>query len=85
MTSIRSLSAGRLLCVALVCLALPACGGSKRVTKANYDRIKTDMTLAEVEAILGKGDGEGGTSLAEGSSGAGAAGVRPEVAEVGRR
>lgn len=84
MTSIRSLSAGRLLCVALVCLALPACGGSKRVTKANYDRIKPDMTLAEVEAILGKGDGEGGTSLAEGSSVSGAAGIGGDLQSVAR-
>jgi len=33
---------------------LAGCGGSK-VTKDNFDKIKTGMTVAEVEAILGKG------------------------------
>jgi hypothetical protein len=36
-----------------------ACG-SKKVTRANYDKIIPGMTLQEVEAILGKGSKEGG-------------------------
>ena len=40
-----------LLCCLLV---LPGCGGN-RITKDNYDEIKTGMTLDEVESILGSG------------------------------
>ena len=46
---------GRLVTALLfLCLLIPACGKNK-VTKDNYEKIKNDMTLAEVEAILGKG------------------------------
>ena len=58
--------------IALVCLVLVALGalmlagcGSK-VTKSNFDQIKTGMTLAEVEAILGKGTESTGASAAIG-------------------
>lgn len=38
------------------CLLLSACGSGKRtVTAENYEKIKNDMTLKEVEAILGPG------------------------------
>jgi hypothetical protein len=84
MFSHRCGRAGLVLGVLLLCLALPACGGNKRITKANYDRIKEGMSLADVEAILGKGDGEGGTSLAEGSSVAGAAGIGGDLQSVAR-
>jgi hypothetical protein len=57
--------------VFMVCLALPACGKNK-VTKANFDKIKVGMTLAEVEAILGKGKKEeqAGTAAANKITGA---------------
>lgn len=42
-----------LILVGLGSLALAGCGS--KVTKSNFDQIKTGMTLAEVEAILGKG------------------------------
>jgi hypothetical protein len=40
-----------------LCLFVGGCQKSK-LTKANYDKIKDGMTLAEVEAILGKGEKE---------------------------
>jgi hypothetical protein len=58
-----------------LCLAIPACGGNANVNKANYDKIKPGMALADVEAVLGKGDSEGGLDLSEGSGAAGAVGV----------
>jgi hypothetical protein len=42
-----------------MCLALSGCGKDK-ITKANYDKITNDMTLKEVEAILGEGTSQGG-------------------------
>ena len=52
---------------AAVCLALTGlmvtvlagCGGSK-VSKDNFDKVQTGMTVAEVEGILGKGTEEAG-------------------------
>jgi hypothetical protein len=41
-----------ILCL-VVCLSLSGCGGSK-VTKANYDKIKSDMSEAQVKEILGE-------------------------------
>ena len=59
--------------VALVCIVLLGLGmimlagcGSK-VTKSNFDQIKTGMTVAEVEAILGKGTESTGAAGAIGS------------------
>ena len=43
----------RLAAVLAVCLLLPAC--KTKVTKANLEKIKEGMTLAEVEQVLGKG------------------------------
>src|ERR1043166_850404 len=51
-TTVRRLLATTL--VLALFLLLPACGKSK-VSQANYDKLKKDMTLADVEAILGKG------------------------------
>lgn len=48
----RLVHAAQLACI--LCFALAGCGGSK-VTKANYEKIKDGMTLAEIEGILGKG------------------------------
>ncbi len=39
------------LCLAL-CLSLAGCGRAK-LTQANFDKIQTGMTLAQVRAILG--------------------------------
>src|SRR5438105_2540198 len=52
-TTVRRLVATTLLLA--LCLLLPACGGKSKVSQANYDKLKKDMTLADVEAILGKG------------------------------
>ena len=41
------------------CLLVPACGKSK-LTPQNYDKVKNDMTLKEVEDILGPGKKESG-------------------------
>ncbi|MFB3894031.1 MAG: hypothetical protein ACE15C_18645 [Phycisphaerae bacterium] len=42
-----------------LCLAvLPGC--SSKVSKSNYDKINTGMTVAEVEGILGKGTEQAG-------------------------
>src|SRR5216683_1383765 len=71
----RALSSLRLLVFGCLCLAPIACTGNSKVTKANFDQIKPNMTLAEVEAILGKGDAEGDLALHEGSGAAGAIGV----------
>lgn len=40
----------------------PSASGSP-ITKANYDKIKTGMTLAEVEKILGKGRSQGSSEV----------------------
>jgi len=42
---------GALLCGVLLC----GCGGPSKVTKENLDKIKNDMTLKQVEEILGEG------------------------------
>jgi hypothetical protein len=42
-----------------VCLLVCGCGKNK-VTKANFDKLKEGMTLAEVEAILGPGEKQTG-------------------------
>lgn len=58
--------------IALVCLvlvglgALTLAGCGSKVTKSNFDQIKTGMTVAEVEAILGKGTEATGASGAIG-------------------
>ena len=49
------------VCFAL-CLVLSGCGKSK-VTKEHYDKIKNDMTLDEVETVLGEG-----TKMGDGSN-----------------
>jgi len=72
---IRSFFIGRVALLLLLCVAIPACSGNANVNKANYDKVKPGMTLADVEAILGKGDAEGDRDLSEGSGAAGALGV----------
>jgi hypothetical protein len=50
---------GRIVVLLALCLALTGCGKSK-ITQENFDKIKNDMTLKEVEAILGEGTSQGG-------------------------
>jgi hypothetical protein len=61
---IIGLSIGGVLLVSLCCCGgagmyfggvFDSIAGNDKVTKANYDRLKVDMSAAEVEAILGKG------------------------------
>lgn len=42
-------------------LFFTGCGG--RLSRANYERIKTGMTLKEVEAILGKGNEQSSSQI----------------------
>src|SRR5262245_9631181 len=85
MTYLCRMSVGRGVLLLLLCLALPACTGNKNVTKDNFAKIKPNMTLAEVEAILGQGESEGGVGLAEGSSVSGAAGIGGDLSSVSAR
>jgi hypothetical protein len=74
----------RLACFAflgVVCLAVAACGNPK-VNKANYEKIETGMTLAQVEEILGKGKKEEG---GDGSVMAAQAGVDVSGGEAPRK
>jgi hypothetical protein len=59
-----------LLAVLALCLLATGCGKNK-VTKANYEKIKNDMTYSEVKAILGEPTDAGG----DGSNVAAQAGV----------
>ncbi|HOW17918.1 MAG TPA: DUF3862 domain-containing protein [Phycisphaerae bacterium] len=49
--------------VVAVLLLISGCG---KVTKGNYDKIQNGMTLAQVEAILGKGTEKAGVAGAVG-------------------
>lgn len=50
---------GEVVVLLAACVALAGCGPSK-LTKANYEKIKNDMTLQQVEEILGRGEQQGG-------------------------
>jgi hypothetical protein len=50
---------GKIIVLLALCLVLAGCRKSK-VTQENYDKIKNDMTLKEVETILGEGTSQGG-------------------------
>jgi hypothetical protein len=58
-TSLTGGRLGKLVILLALCLALAGCKKSK-ITQENYDKIKTGMSLSEVEAILGEGTKEGG-------------------------
>jgi hypothetical protein len=58
----------RLLVALVMCVAIVGCGGS-RLSKSNYDKIKTGMTEAEVDAILGPGDTDTSIDVADASVG----------------
>src|SRR5262245_52046200 len=49
----RPVLLARVCFVLLLCLLVPAC--KSKINKANFEKIKDGMTLAEVEKILGKG------------------------------
>jgi hypothetical protein len=72
--------------VVLLALAVAGCNRAKQVTRANYDKINSGMTLAEVEKLLGgPGEQEGGDlALAEGSGGAGAVGIGGDLESMSR-
>jgi hypothetical protein len=72
--------------VLLALVALPGCKGNKNLTKANYEKIASGMTLAEVEALLGgRGDDSAeGLDVAEGSGVAGAVGVGGDLQSMGQ-
>ena len=64
-----------LLAAGLLALAILAAGcsggvGESKVTQANLEKIKPGMTLAETEAIMGKGEKVGSASLSVGSAAA---------------
>jgi hypothetical protein len=65
------------IALALLAFAVVGCNRAKQVTRTNYDKINTGMTLAEVQSLLGgPGEQEGGDlAMAEASGGAGAAGI----------
>lgn len=58
---------GKLIGVAVLALLVVALSGCGKVTKANYDKIETGMTLNQVEDILGKGTEEAGIGGAIGN------------------
>jgi len=63
----------------LACVVVTGCSRNPRLNQASYDKIQAGMTIAEVEAILGPGESEGGDlSLAEGAVPAGAVGIGGE-------
>jgi hypothetical protein len=70
----------------LLCFLATGCNrNNPRLTQANFDKIQAGMTVAEVEAILGPGEQDGGDlALAEGSGVAGAAGIGGDLQSMGR-
>jgi hypothetical protein len=44
---------GRLTVLCMLCLILTGC--QSKITKENFEQIKNDMTLEDVERLLGKG------------------------------
>jgi hypothetical protein len=72
-----------LIGLSIICLAITGCNRNKSLTRANYEKITTGMTLAEVEKLLGgPGDPGGDLGLAEGSTGAGAAGIGGDLSTM---
>src|SRR5262245_39593756 len=59
-----------------LCFIFIGCGNSK-VTKDNFDKIKNDMTLEQVEAILGQGAPQGDGSMVAAQAGVDLSGGAP--------
>jgi len=53
------------LLTVLLCVAMTGCGGNP-ITKDNYSKVKSGMTLAQVESILGKGTEQGSSDASFG-------------------
>lgn len=69
----------------LACVVVTGCSRNPRLNQASYDKIQAGMTIAEVEAILGPGESEGGDlSLAEGSGVAGAVGIGGDLQSMSK-
>ena len=51
-----------LLATSLMMVTMVGCGKGVDVSKEAYDKVETGMTLAQVEAILGKGELQAGGS-----------------------
>jgi hypothetical protein len=67
--------------VLALCFLLTGCGKNK-VTKANFDKIKNDMSLSEVQEILGEGEkisGESNVGVGAGVDVTGGSGSSPPV------
>ena len=64
-----------ILRVAVVCLLLLV-SGCARVSRENYEKIETGMTLSQVESILGRGTEQSGVGGAIGDVGGSAKVVR---------
>jgi hypothetical protein len=64
-----------ILRVAVMCL-LMLVSGCARISRENYEKIETGMTLSQVESILGMGTEESGAGGAIGDIGASAKVVR---------
>ena len=70
------MSTPRLIPLLALCLLLPACGKTKKLTEGNFSKIYPEMPLKEVQQVLGKGFEVTPESRPGGfSSGAAAAGV----------
>ena len=63
----KQIAIGVLLLSGLTLIGLAGC--ADKVTQDNYDQVKTGMTLAEVQAILGSGTLQTGGSGALGNIG----------------
>jgi hypothetical protein len=72
---------GGIVAVLALCFLMTGCVKSK-VTKDNFDKIKNDMTLEDVEGILGKGDSVGDGSNVAGQFGVDVTGGAPPSSGV---
>src|SRR4051794_9671535 len=59
---------GRMVILCTLGFLLIGCGNSK-VTKENYEKIKNDMTLEQVQALLGEGAAQGDGSMVAAQAG----------------
>src|SRR5262245_57014965 len=67
---------GRMTLLVALGLILVGCGNSK-VTKDNFEKIKNDMTLDQVESILGEGKPQGDGSMVAAQAGVDLTGGAP--------
>jgi hypothetical protein len=67
---------GRTIILVALCLMPLGCGKST-VTKENFDKIKNDMTVDQVESILGRGSPQGDGSMVAAQAGVDLSGGAP--------